>query len=152
MLVIQGVSFPLRTDTRDSAFFIYEGDGGTIDISLDAKFQKRVFAGDNAGPHVTINPIKTNKKSLPELAGMSFEVKTAEEADEREDTLYLWEHEPFENYVLTILEVTQDSAHIHCAGTAIIDGYARPCKTAVFSMDCRLPVITKAEDWDKYGL
>ncbi|MDF2652360.1 MAG: hypothetical protein K0Q73_8165 [Paenibacillus sp.] len=154
MLTLQGVIFNLCTDTRDTAFFIHDSDDddGTIDISIDVSFHTNTFEGDSVEPSISINPVKTNRKSLSELVGMSFKVKTVEEAEEREDTFYLWEHEPFESYVLTILDIAGDKIHIQCAGIAIIDGYAKPYKTADFSMDCWLPIITGKDDWAKYGL
>ncbi|MFD0716302.1 hypothetical protein [Paenibacillus sp. GCM10027626] len=154
MFILQGVSFPLRTDERGSAFYVHgSDDGDTIDISVDAHFQENTFEGDdNVEPYVSINPIQTNKNSLSDLIGMSFEVKTIEEADEREDTLYIWEHEPFENYLLNIVDIKDDKVHIQCKGTAVTDGYAEPYKTVEFTMDCWLPIITGVDDWKKYGL
>lgn len=154
MLVLQEVSFDVRTDTRDTAFFIHDSDDndGTIEISLDVSLKRNDFMGQNVCPSICINPIKTQAKLLAELIGESFEIKSIEEADEREDTLYVFEHEPFENYKLTILELTNDKVHIHCTGTAITDGYVNPYKTSSFQLDCWLPIITGVNDWKKFDL
>lgn len=154
MLVLQEVSFDVDIDTRDTAFFIHDsGDhDGTIEISLDVSFKNNAFMGENVSPSVCINPIKTQAKRLDELIGSSFEVTSINEANEREDTLYIFEHEPFENYKLTILELTPDKVHIQCTGTAITDGYANPYKTSSFQLDCWLPIITGPNDWEKYNL
>ena len=154
MLILQGVAFQLRTDTRNSAFYIHDSDNddGTLEISLDATFLKNSFESNNVGPYLSINPIQTGKKTLSEIKGMSFEIKTIEEADEREDTFYIFEHEPLLHYTLTVLELSDNEAHIQCTGVAITDGYSKPYKSADFTMDCRLPVITNKNDWIKYGL
>lgn len=153
-LLLQGVPFLLCTDNRNSAFYISgsDDDDRTLEISVDATFQKNDFEGNRVGPYLVINPTQTGKKNLSEIKGMSFEVKNLEEADEREDTLYIFEHEPLACYELTVLELTNDDAHIQCTGVAITDGYSKPYKTSEFTMNCHLPVITNKNDWAKYGL
>ncbi|MDE7425654.1 MAG: hypothetical protein K2N51_18495 [Lachnospiraceae bacterium] len=148
-LFLDGISFELNTKTRDTAFFIFQEDNG-LEYSFDCCFDRRSFKGENITPSICINPIGTSAKNIEDLVGEHFEVKTVDEAQEREDSLYVYEHEPLENYRLRLLEVKNDRIHIMCIGTAIIDGYAQPYKTAPFELDCWLPIITCKEDWEKF--
>ena len=148
-LLLDGISFELNTKTRDTAFFIFEEDTG-LEYSFDCCFDWRNFKGENITPSLCINHIGTSAKNIEDLVGEHFEVKTVDEAQEREDSLYVYEHEPLENYRLRLLEVKNDRIHIMCIGTAIIDGYAQPYETAPFELDCWLPIITCKEDWDKF--
>lgn len=150
-LLLNGISFELNTKTKDTAFFISEKDAA-LEYSFDCCFHRNIFRGENIAPSICINPIVTSIKNIEDLTGEYFEIKTVEEAQEREDTFYTFEHEPFENYKLTIVEVRDDRIHMKCAGTAIIDGYAQPYETAPFELDCWLPIITCKEDWEKFGL
>ena len=84
--------------------------------------------------------------------GKSFKIETIEASDEREDTFYIFEHEPLENYELTLLEIQNDTMHISCTGIAVIDGYVEPYIIGKFKIDCWLPIITDEKDWAKFGV
>ncbi len=150
-LNLGGVLFELNTQTRDTAFFLHKEDG-ELEYSLDCQFQANEFMEEMVEPRLCLSPVATNKKNQEELVGSYFEVKKIEEAMEREDTMYLFEHEPLESYQFTILAFQNDMVHIQWNGTAVTDGYARPYQTAEFWLDCWLPIITRKEDWEKFGL
>lgn len=152
MLLLQDVQFEIDTKTRDTAFFISKNDNNTLDISMDISFQENIFEEESVSPCLVINEHKTNVKTLEQIFGNSFSVEDIQTADDREDTFYLYEHEPFMQYKLEILTVEKEKIHIKCVGTVITDGYANPYKTANFTLDCWLPIITNKNDWEKYGL
>ena len=158
MLTLDGVAFQLSDDGEEegwgNGFYVTESDkdDGTLDISLEAYFTRppgRYGDRFHDDPSISLSPMPTGKKKLAEVAGMTFEVGSLKEADEREDTFYMFEHEPFENYKLTVAEIKDGKARIKCSGTAVWDSDARPHRTAEFEVECLLPVAK--EDWEKYG-
>lgn len=151
MLKLDGSLFQLDSETRDSALFVHEKVKG-LEYSIELLFKIGDFNGEIVTPSLTINWIETTAKSIPELIGKTYTINNIKDADEREDTFYLYEHEPMKNYHLVIPEISGDKAHIKCTGMAIIDGYAEPIKTGKFKLDCWLPIITKKTDWEKFGL
>ncbi|WP_099222788.1 hypothetical protein [Listeria costaricensis] len=151
-LIIEGVPFELDTTTRNTAIFIFENLEGQLEYALDCSFKAHTFHGDHLAPSLCINPIKTTLSHKEALTGARFSIANINESQQREDTFYFYEHEPLENYTLTILKIDQDIAHIKCSGTAIIDGFTKPYTTGKFDIDCLVPVITKASDWQKWGL
>lgn len=152
-LILEKIKFELDSRTRSSAFFLYNIDEeNTLEYSIECSFKQNKFEGESISPSLSINPIETNIRDIKNLIGESFKVETIEESDEREDTFYIFEHEPLENYELTILEIKNDMARIRCTGIAVIDGYADPYVTGEFKIDCWLPIITDKKDWDKFGL
>lgn len=74
------------------------------------------------------------------MVGRTFSVDNVEKSDEREDTFYLFEHEPMESYQFTILEIKDNEIHIAISGIAITDGYSEPYKVADFTIDCWLSI------------
>jgi len=110
------------------------------------------FGGERIAPSLCINPIDTDKKSIAELTGESFSVRTMEESRDREDSFYIYEHEPLVNYELKILEIKVDRAHIKCSGTLVVDGYAEPYTKEKFEIDSWIPIIASVQDWEKFGL
>ena len=62
-------------------------------------------------------------------------VEDVKESDKREDTLYVFEHEPPERYSFMIIEILNQTVYIQTEGIAIVDRYANPYKTAFFSGD-----------------
>lgn len=126
------------TETR---LYIMESDEeeGTITVSVDIVFKEGEFEGENVRPSICINEHETGVCDFSELAGCAFSVESVEESEEREDTFYLFEHEPMENYQFTIMEMKESKVHIVITGIAITDGYSDPYKTDEFSIDCWLP-------------
>ncbi|MBB6713890.1 hypothetical protein [Clostridium gasigenes] len=152
-LLLEKTEFELDIQTKDSAFFVSPGDDRDgLQYSIECSFKNKEFEGANVSPALIINWIETNVKKFENLVNLNFEVETVEEADKREDTFYVVEHEPLENYKLTVLEIQNDKAHIKCIGTAIIDGYSVPYTTGEFEIDCWLPIITNQNDWAKFDL
>ncbi len=127
------------TETR---LYLMESDeeDGTITVSIDIAFKKGEYDGESVMPSICINEHETGVSDIFELVGRIFSVDNVEEADEREDTFYLFEHEPMENYQFVISEIKDDEVHIEIKGTAITDGYADPYETADFNIDCWLPI------------
>ncbi|MDE6784791.1 MAG: hypothetical protein K2J26_05405 [Ruminococcus sp.] len=135
-LILGGAVFEL--DSFESTGIIFsESDeyDDTIIISFFMDFEKGIFNGEEIIPVININDHETQKSDISELVGEVYSVESPEEADEREDTIYIYEHEPFERYRLEILEVSGEIVHISIAGTAITDGYSEPYQTADFSGD-----------------
>ncbi len=112
-----------------------------IDVSfLENKFREQDGEYEHkVAPSFSINPIYTKFNSVDELVGTSFTIESLDESDDREDTMYLYEHEPFMNYTLTIVELKDNMAHVVCTGLAITDGYTRPFITAEFNFNCWIP-------------
>ncbi|MGX7069618.1 hypothetical protein [Gemella bergeri] len=86
------------------------------------------------------------------MIGTIFSVMTIEESEDREDSFYIYEHEPLVDYKVEILEILDEKAHIKCNGTLIVDGYADPYIKEKFEIDSWVPVIESVEDWEKYKL
>ncbi|MDE7120745.1 MAG: hypothetical protein K2O42_01115 [Oscillospiraceae bacterium] len=135
-LILGGVTFELD-DCKDTRLYVFESDEyeDTITISFDLKFRAEIFNGKEVSSYICINEHETHKSEISEIVGDTYSVDSPEEADEREDTLYIFEHEPFQKYSFTILEISGKMVHIQIAGTAITDGYAEPYQTADFSGD-----------------
>lgn len=133
-LTLGGVTFELD-DCKNTRFYIFESDeyDDTITISLDLMFRKKVLDGVEVSPYICISEHETHKSEISQLIGSKYSIDTPEEADEREDTLYIYEHEPFQKYSFTIFEISGKMVHIQIEGTAITDGYAEPYQTADFS-------------------
>ncbi|MBD5158862.1 MAG: hypothetical protein HDT23_01270 [Ruminococcus sp.] len=102
------------------------------------RFKEAIFDGEEVSPYICMNQHETHKSEISEIVGDTYSVDSPEEADEREDTLYIYEHEPFEKYVFKILDVSGKMMHIRIDGTAITDGYSEPYQTADFSGDFML--------------
>lgn len=138
-LILDGVTFTLN-DCEETNFYVFESyeQEGTITVGFDIWFQKADYQGETVSPSVCVNPHETGKTSIKELAGHVFHVDHIEEADEREDTFYLFEHEPMERYTFKIVEITEHEVYLQFEGAAVVDGYAVPYKTAPFSGEFRL--------------
>ena len=131
----------------------FEGDEDeAASWSVEIGFAMGDFNGKKISPSFCINPIDTDKKSVAELAGESFSVVTMEESCDREDTFYIYEHEPLVGYELKILEIKTNKAHIKCSGTLIVDGYAELYTKENFEIDSWIPIIESVKDWEKFGL
>ncbi|MDE6834339.1 MAG: hypothetical protein K2J39_08885 [Ruminococcus sp.] len=138
-LILGGVTFELD-DCEYTRLYIFESDEyeNTLTISFHLRFKEAIFDGEEVLPYICMNQHETHKSEISEIVGDTYSVDSPEEADEREDTLYIYEHEPFEKYVFKILDVSGDMMHIRIDGTAITDGYSEPYQTADFSGDFML--------------
>ncbi len=138
---------------RQSSLMFFQGDEDEAPSwSVDCGFANGDFGDEQVSPCLCINPIDTDKTSPTELIGETFSVETVEECDEREDTFYIFEHEPLINYEITVIDIKDNKAHIKCHGTLIVDGYADPYTTDEFEIDSWIPVIESVDDWEKFGL
>ena len=72
------------------------------------------------------------------LSALSVTVSTIEEADEREDSFYLYEHEPFVEYKLEVKDIEGDKVRILLKAIVVEDGYAKPYTAASLEVDCWL--------------
>lgn len=135
-LILGGATFELD-DCEDTRLYIFESDEyeDTFTVSFDARFKKGIFNSEEVLPYISIGEHETNKSEISEITGDVYSVDSPEEADEREDLLYIYEHEPFEKYSLKILEMSGKMVHISIEGTAITYGYSVPYETADFSGD-----------------
>lgn len=66
---------------------------------------------------------------------MEIFVNSLEESNEREDTTYLFEHEPFEKYSLKIFEIKDGMVRVFCKGIVVTDGYLEPYISSPFELD-----------------
>lgn len=144
-LKIDDVCYKLceQNDTLKSQFYVTKDDNDNlIEFSLDCYFDENLESSEESSvsPSLCINNIDLSAKNIKDLNGFSFKVKTAEESYEREDTFYYYEHEPFENYTLTVNSYNDTTATFSIVGTAIIDGYSDPYKTKQIEAHCTLPV------------
>ena len=116
---------------RQSCLMYFKEDS-SASWSVDVGFAKGNFRGETIAPSICINPISTDKNSAAKLIGESFSVITIEESDDREDSFYIYEHEPMISYKLKILEIRNSKAYIKCSGILIVDGYAEPYEQGKF--------------------
>ncbi|MEG0327352.1 MAG: hypothetical protein RR565_01200 [Erysipelothrix sp.] len=151
-LKFMNTTFALNTKTRNTAFFVHDSDDGNLEYSFDCSFEKSTVGEISFSPYLCINQIETSSKQIDELLGHCFEVENIENADEREDTFYIFEHEPLVRYTSVIKEIKDNWVLIHCEGVAIIDGYVRPYTKDSFELECWLPIITSVNDWEEFGL
>lgn len=142
-------------EDRRSSLMYFEGDeeeGELPSWCVSVGFKEGEYNGEIVSPVLDINPIDTEKESVEELVGEIFSISTIEESEEREDLFYIYEHEPFVEYQLKVLEIKDDKAHVQCSGTLIADGYTVPSIEETFEIDSWVPVILGVEDWEKFGL
>ncbi|SEK65921.1 hypothetical protein [Ruminococcus albus] len=138
-LILGGHDFQVK-DCGMTKFYIFDNDEDideerdiiTKTVSMEVSFEKGSFDNEEITPRLNINEFPTGKTTLSEMIGMEFEVSSIKEAFEREDTLYVFEHEPLVNYKWSIIGVEDNLVHVKISGTAITDGYSKPPKTAVF--------------------
>ena len=138
-LVLDGCKFAVR-DCRETTVFIFDNDDDideerdviTKTFSMDVRFEKGTFGDEEVSPELIINEFATGTDSIDDMIGMEFSVKDVEEAIEREDTMYVFEHEPLMNYKLKILGKEGALLHVQISGTAITDGYSDPAQIAGF--------------------
>ena len=130
-MLLGGSEFEVKDD-RMTGLSIFESDeeDGTYTVSIEVWFKEGEFRGENVKPMIVINPHETGLSSVEELIGTEYTVESVEEAEEREDTLYVFEHEPFINYTMKILDLNDGIAKVSIRGTAITDGYSEPEQTA----------------------
>lgn len=150
-----GQSFVFEDDwsRRQSSLMYHESDEyEKASWSVSIGFASGDFDGEKISPSICITPIDTDKESVAELVGESFSVMTVEESWDREDSFYIYEHEPLVNYELKVLEIRENKAHIKCGGTLIVDGYAKPYTKEKFEIDSWIPIIESVKDWAKFGL
>lgn len=135
-LILDGVSFMLE-DSSDTKFFVFGSDEkeGTITISFDIAFQNAEYQNEMVSPFISVQQHETGKTNIEELVGCKYTVENIEEADDREDTFCIFEHEPMEKYTFTIIEISGQLVHIQLEGVAVVDGYADPYEKADFSGD-----------------
>jgi len=129
-----------EVDEKQSWFYVEVGDNQTLRFSLDIICKDGEYEDELCNPCVIINAFNTRALNVQELVGFEAAVQTLEESDEREDMFYLFEHEPFVEYSLNILQLENKNIHVHLKGIAVIDGYADPFIKAPFEADCWLRV------------
>ena len=127
---------------KDSKFYVFDSGEkeGTITVGFDISFEANEYKNELISPSICINEHETGMNNIEEVIGNIFKVNNVEEADKREDTFYIYEHEPIEKYEFLILEIAEEKVHIQVNGIAIVDGYATPYETADFFVDCWLPI------------
>jgi hypothetical protein len=138
MFRLNNVEF--KINDIESIFYIDNENENGIRFALDVDCKPTEYDGWNAAPSICINFFETNAKSVQELIGIKVFVNSLEESNEREDTIYLFEHEPFEKYSLKILESKDSKVHVFCKGVAVTDGYSEPYISAPFELDAWIKI------------
>lgn len=139
MFRLNNVEFEIN-DT-ESIFYIDKENESGIRFALDIDCKSAEYDGENVKPSLCINYFDTNAKGIQGLNGMEVFVNSVEESDQREDTMYLFEHEPFERYSLKILGSKEGRVHLFCKGIAITDGYSEPYISELFELDAWIKII-----------
>lgn len=138
---------------RQSSLMYFKGNKDeTLSWCVKIGFAEGDYNGEEISPSLCINPIETKKECIADLVGETFSVMSIEESYDREDSFYIYEHEPLAEYRLEIVEIDSDKAHIKCSGTLIVDGYAKPPIKEKFEIDSWVPIISSVKDWEKFGL
>jgi hypothetical protein len=138
-LTLGGYEFQMK-DCDMTKFFIFDNDEDidnerdviTKTVSMEVCFEKGHFGNEVVSPQLIINEFPTGQSEVDDIIGMEFEVKLPEEAYEREDSLYIYEHEPLMNYKWKIIGISDGLIHVLISGTAVTDGYSKPVQTADF--------------------
>lgn len=133
MFRLNNVEFEIN-DT-ESIFYIDNKNENGLSFALDVDCKPAEYDGENVEPSICINYFKTNAKSIQDLNEIEVFVNSLEESNEREDTMYLFEHEPFEKYSLKILENKDGRVRVFCKGVAVTCGYSEPYISAPFELD-----------------
>lgn len=118
----------------ESTFYINNKNKNGFSFALDVDCKSAEYDGASVTPSVCINYFETNAKSIQDLNGIEYFVNSLEESDEREDTMYLFENEPFEKYSLKILESKDDRVHVFYKGVVVTDGYSEPYISVPFEL------------------
>ena len=154
MLTILNQQFEEDFTTRETLFMFFKADKQieTGCWMLDCIFKSKIIDSEEIRPIISINHIYTDCDKYEDLIGESNLGKSFEYCKSREDYMYFYGQEPFQNYSIKIVEIKDRRAHIICTGKATLDSDAKPMITADFQWDCWLPIIEDAEDWEKFGL
>ena len=136
MFKLKSVDFEIDENESDILVAL-DDDGCFYELYIEITAKEKEYDGNICSPIIRTNQIETKLKNTQELIGFKFTVSTMEEAYEREDMFYLYEHEPFE-YQLEIMEIKDDKAHVLIKGTVVEDGHAEPYTTAPLEVDCWL--------------
>lgn len=144
-LNVGGYEFQVK-DCDSTKIYIFDNDEDideerdiiTKTFSMDVCFEKGQFGNEAVTPKLVINEIPTGKAKIRDMIGMEFEVVSVDESVEREDTLYVYEHEPLVSYKLKIIGIEDDLMYVKISGTAVTDGYSTAAQTAGFDGEFRL--------------
>lgn len=123
---------------EDKSRFYIDREDDMIQFSLDIAAKKQEYRNGQRTPALNINWFETEKKDTNELIGIEVSVSTINEADEREDTFYLYEHEPFVKYQLKIIDIHEERIHVCLKGVVVEEGYVKPYTTETLEIDCWL--------------
>ena len=153
MVKIGDFCFEEKWEDRGTCLMYFEADEEyeeSAQWSIDISCRKGKYKGEDVSPSICINPIDTDKKSVEELVGIKHVVENIEECVVREDTFYVFEHEPMCDYEISVEELNGDKAHIVGQGKLVVDGYADPYTVDDFEIDCWVPIILSVDDWEKF--
>ncbi len=136
-----------KWDTESNCLHICFNAGNQgSDWNIDCFFKQGIFKKEEVIPEIFINDVSTDKNSVEEYKGYKFSIRKLSDCDEREDVLYIFEHEPMKKYSLEIKDIVDNKAHIVCKGVAVEDGYSSRIKTVKFEWDCWLPIETETQE------
>ena len=88
--------YEFEEDLEKSSLTVSVGDRENgSEWNIDCVFLKSAYDGEMVSPQIIINNIHTKKYDIRKFAGEKFSTGNVAESDQREDSLYLFEHEPF---------------------------------------------------------
>lgn len=143
MLLLKDVPFKTDRKTKETGLFVFENDNSKLDFSIGISFKSNVFEGEPISPYLVIDSVETSIKAVEDLTRVKFKINNTQISDYREDTFYIYEQEPFEQYELSIVDIKDKMAYIKCSGTVGIYGYSNTCKSTKFELNSRIPIVIK---------
>lgn len=126
-------------DENESCFYI-DTKSDTIRFSVDVYTQRREYCDEQHAPSLDIRWFTTKQTEISGLVGVGVSVSTIEKSYKREDTFYLYEHEPFVKYRLKIIDICDERVHVSLKGIVVKDGYAKPYTTETLEIECWLRI------------
>ena len=89
-LKLNDTFFALNTNTRETAFFVFQDSEDGLEYSVDCCFQANEFQEERVTPKLELGIIGTSVRQIEDIAGMTFVVKNMEEAYNREGFILIF--------------------------------------------------------------
>lgn len=135
--------FEIEKSMRNTAFFISVHSNQstlTVDLALEVKAVTN-YDKEISSPSICINSFTTEVSHFKDLIGKKFIINTLEEAAEREDTFYVYEHETLCDYVLEILDIDNEFICTKCYGHANIYWDSPYATNVPFEIQGNFPIL-----------
>lgn len=135
MLTLGKYKFDFDEGSEENGLYLCSDEDGNKAWNLELHFGEGEYGGETVSPMIILGYIKTDKQTPDALKGERFKINSLEECEEREDELYIFEHEPMLKYDVKIEDFKDGKALVSCSGTAVEDAYADKPKKVKFSLD-----------------